>query len=274
MHQIDRKLEHIEYKVKWENKDLNTYLSFYSCSGSLCTTSDNVSNYYSRVVCEKKKCPYIRERQGNLVILATAEKDYVYNFITGNVVSDTYTKYTFANDYIIVKNSDNKYGVIDENNEIIVKLEYNKIVDYNDGFLAYSENSKVGIINSEKSIDVKPNYETVILIDQEKYAYLEDGKYYIASYVTELPMNDTTYDYLYSTGGITFVVKDKKIDILDTNLNSQLLLKIDTDYSYTKEKERASLDLYREGNLLHFRVINDNEITNYIFDIKNKKLFY
>ena len=33
----------IEYKVKWESADLNRYVRFYNCSGSLCTTEENIT---------------------------------------------------------------------------------------------------------------------------------------------------------------------------------------------------------------------------------------
>ena len=66
----------------------------------------------------------------------------------------------------------------------------------------------------------------------------------------------------------------RKLDILSDNMESKLLLKIDTTYTYTEEKERDSLRIYREGNLLHFSIGNTDNSVDYIFDLKNKKLFY
>jgi len=263
----------IEYKVKWENKDLNTYLYFYNCSGSLCNTTNRITDYYSKVKCDKKICPYIKEKKDNLLILADDEKEYVFDYITDKIVSDNYVKYTFINDQLIVKNDENKYGIINLNNEVLVNLEYNKIVDYKNGYLAYAENGKVGIVNSEKNIDIKPNYESVIIINDEKYVYLEDNKYYIASYETELPVNNNSYDYIYVEDDAILVFKDKKLDILNKDLNSNLLLKIDTLYNYQIEKERGSLNFYREANLLHFTIDKEENSINYIYDLKNNRLF-
>ena len=264
----------IEYKVKWENRDLNTYLYFYNCSGELCTTNNTVSNYYSKAKCEKKICPYIKEKYENYVVLATDTKEYIFDYVNDKVVNETYAKYSFIHENLIVKNEENKYGVISLNNDLLVEPTYNKINDYKDGFLAYSENGKVGVINAEKNVNITPSYEDVIIIDEENYAYLEDGKYYIASYNTELPINSNTYDYLYSIKNTILVIKDKKLDILDTKLRSQLIIKLDTEYTYQEEKDRASLNLYTEGNLLHFTIDGANNQTKYIYDLKNNKLFY
>jgi len=264
----------IEYKVKWQNKDLNTYLYFYNCSGSLCTTNNEVTNYYSRTKCEKKICPYIKEKYGNYVILATNSKEYIFDYINEKIINESYSKYSFVEENVIFKNNENKYGVINLNNDILIDATYNKINDYKNGFLAYSENGKVGIINTEKNININPTYENVILIDENNYAYLEDGNYYIASYNTELPINNNTYDYVYSTNNTIVIIKDKKLDILNNKLQSQLLIKIDTEYEYKVEKERESLNLYTEGNLLHFTIDSKTNQVNYIYDLKNNKLFY
>ena len=263
----------VEYKVKWENKDLNTYLYFYNCSGSLCTTENKISDYYSKVKCNEKTCPYIREKNENLLILAIDQKEYVFDYLSDKIINDSYSKYTFTNNNLIVKNKENKYGVINLNNEVLVNPEYNKIIDYKNGYLAYAENGKVGVINKEKNIDLKPSYEDVTIINDDKYAYLEDGKYYIASYETELPINNSLYDYIYAIDSTILVFKDNKLDILNTDLRSNLLLKIDTFYNYQIEKERESLNLYQEGNLLHFTIYKEDNSIKYIYDLKNNKLF-
>lgn len=264
----------IEYKVKWENRDLNTYLYFYDCSGSVCTTTETQNNFYGRVKCENKKCPYIKEKYQNIVVLVDNSREFLYDYSNDKIVDELYQEYTIKNDGVIVKDINNKYGVIDLNANVIVEPIYNKIVDYKDGYLAYAENGKVGVINEENSVNILPTYEDIKIVDNVKYIYLEDGKYYIASYDTELPVNNFAYSYIYPIDDIMITVKDNKIDIITTDLESKLLLKIDTQYTYEVEKERASLKIHKEGNLLHFSVVNSSGTTEYIFDLKNKKLFY
>ena len=263
----------VEYKVKWEDKDLSTYLYFYKCSNNLCTTDNQIADYYSKVKCEKDECPHITQKNNNYVILSNNEKEFVFDYIKGNIISDIYNKYSFINDKLLVKNSDGKFGIIDFEDNVLVNFDYNKIIDYKDNYVAYLENSKVGIINKEREIDIKPAYEYVQLINDSIYTYSEDNKYYIASYDTELSINNDNYDYVYGVNNAIITINDKKLDIVDTNLKSKLLLKVDTSYGYTTEKERDSLNIYLENNLLHFNIINDDNITYYIFDLKNNKLF-
>ena len=68
-------------------------------------------------------------------------------------------------------------------------------------------------------------------------------------------------------------MNNKKIDILDKNLNSTLLMKINSFYDYTTEKERSSLKIRTDGLNIYFRVYTDDEkYTDYVYNIKNKKI--
>ena len=266
----------IQYKVKWQGKDLSDYLYFYSCSNKLCTTNnDGINDYYSRIKCVGNICPYVKEVNGKLAIIRDNNKEYVYNYLSGKVVNNTYKGYKFLDSKYIVKDNDDKYGIIDEVGEIVEEIKYSEITSYKDGYITYVENSKRGIKNEKKGIDIKPTYQDIILINDSIYAYLEDNKYYIASYDTELPINNVNYDYLYDIDNNSIlVIKDKKLDILNNNLKSNLILKVDTYYTYETEWERSSLNISRDDIFLSFSIATDNDnVTNYIYDIKNKKLY-
>ena len=71
----------VQYKVKWEGIDLSDYLYFYNCSNNLCTTNEKIITYYSRVKCDNNKCPYIKDKKDNLVILTSEKKEYIYDYI-------------------------------------------------------------------------------------------------------------------------------------------------------------------------------------------------
>ena len=267
----------IEYKVKWENRDLNTYLYFYNCSNNLCTTTNKLDKYYGKVKCDKDNCPYIKERQDNLLILKQDKKEYIYDYLNDKITNDSYIEYHFSFDNIIIKDTNNKYGVISKVGEIIREVKEDNIAEYKNGYFSYLVNDRYyGIKNTEKNIEIEPEYEDVILINDNLYAYEEEGKYYIATYNTEIPVNNNNYSYIYDIDDSNIlVIKDKKIDIIDSTLKSLLILKLDTYYNYDREEERGTLNLYKEGNLLHFSIVTDkdgNQI-NYIYDIKNKKLY-
>lgn len=265
----------IIYKVKWEDKDLNTYLYFYECSNNLCTTTEKIDNYYGSIVCKDDKCPYIISRYNNYVVLNDNGIELLYDYKNDKIINDEYISYKFSssND-LIVQNKAGLYGIISVDGTVIIDPTYDLILDYLSNNIAYMQNGKVGIINTISNININPIYENIILINDKLYGYMEDNYYYIASYDTEVPVNNEKYDYLYSIDGIMLVIKDKKVDILGSNLKSKLVMKVETFYNYQIEKERESLNTYKEGSLLHFSIVNnDQSITNYIYDINNNKLF-
>lgn len=265
----------VVYKVKWEDKDLRTYLYFYNCSNDLCTSTTEQEKYYGKIVCEDDICPYIYSKNDEYLVLTNKDNQLLYNYKEDKIISNKYKTYNITSDNnYIVSNSDNKYGVIDKTGEIVLAFNNNKIVDYKNGYYTYIDNNKYGIINEENKINISPTYEEVILIDKNIYAYLEQEKYYIASYESEIPINNTSYDYVAPMGDIILVVRNKQIDILNNNLQSNLLMKINSTYTYKVEKERESLELKKKDNLVYFSVYNgDGLYTNYIYDLKNNKLY-
>lgn len=265
----------IIYKVKWEDKDLNTYLYLYNCSNELCTSTTSQSTYYGKLVCKDKICPYIIEKSDNYLVLSDNNGQFLYDYVNDKIVNDQYSTYKLTNDNnFIVIDKDNNYGILSKNNELLVNFINKEIIDYKNGFILYKENGKYGVINESEKINIKPSYEKIILIDNNIYGYLEDGKYYIASYDTEVPITGNTFDFIYSIDNILFVVNNKQFDILDNNLISKLLMKIDCHYDYKVEKESATLNIRKKDNLVLFSIyVTNDEYTNYIFDLKNNKLF-
>ena len=78
---------------------------------------------------------------------------------------------------------------------------------------------------------------------------------------------------MFSYEDIILTVNDKKIDIMNTDLKSTLIMRITTYYDYTIEKERDSLNIKVRDNILYFNVKNEDEkYTIYKYDIKNKKI--
>lgn len=265
----------IMYKVKWEDKDLNTYLYFYNCSNNICTSTYKQDNYYSSLICKDNVCPFITKKNNNLLILSDGNKDFLYDYVSGKTINDSYTGYRIIKDNNFIVTKDGKEGIIDVENNIIVDLIYNEIIDYNNGYLVYKENNKYGIINNSNSINIIPKYDDVVLIDEKIFAYKENNKYYIASYNDELPINTTSYDYIYSNKEVIITFSENKVDILGLNLKSKLLMKLNSYYKYTIEKERESLNFYQNDNFLYFTIfVEENKFVNYIYDLKNNRLIY
>ena len=64
---------------------------------------------------------------------------------------------------------------------------------------------------------------------------------------------------MFSYEDIILTVNDKKIDIMNTDLKSTLIMRITTYYDYTIEKERDSLNIKVRDNILYFNVKNEDE---------------
>lgn len=263
------------YKVKWENKDLNKYLYFYRCSNELCTSMYKPQEYFSSIMCKDETCPYITEINGNNVILNYNDtNEYIYDYISGQVVNDKYLKYHFMDDgNIIVKNKKNFYGIIDRDGNTVIDFKYDEIISYKDNYLIFKKNGKIGIDNNVSNIHIDAKYDDISVINALLFVFKDNNDYYIASFEADTPVSNTIYQYLYATNGFILAIKDHEIDILDNNLKSKLLMKVRTYYSYKTEKERESLNIYTKDNYLYFTIFNGNgKYTNYRYDMANNVL--
>lgn len=262
------------YKVVWEHKDLNTYLYFYDCNGEVCSTTNKMDDYYNRVVCEDDVCPHIENIAGNSLILKNDSKSWIYNYIDGEIVNDNYIEYRYiGNDNYIVTTADNKQGIINIDGSIVFNPDYDKIMDYMDGFISYMLNGKYGIASTDGQHNIEAKFEDIVLLNTNSFAGRIDNVYQIYSYSDSANKGTGNYDYVYQVNDVILVVNNNKIDILDANLKSTLLLKIDTFYSYTTEKERDSLNIYSDGENVYFRVfIDEYNYNSYVYGITNKKL--
>ena len=160
----------VTYKVKWEHKDLNRYLYFYSCSNELCTSDEKQLNYYSKVVCDDNICPHIKEKNDNILILSRENKDIIYDYIEGVIINDKYKEYKYLNDDLyIVTSSENLQGIININGEVLVDTKYEIIKDYKNELIAYCEDSVCGIDSIDETKNVDSIYEDIVLINNSLF---------------------------------------------------------------------------------------------------------
>lgn len=262
------------YKVKWEHKDLNTYLYLYDCNNNLCTSTVKQDEYYNKVVCEDDICPYIKEVIDNKIILKRENKSWIYDYIDNKIINDTYIDYKFLRDnQFVFTDSYNKQGVLDINDGVIVQSDYDYINDFNGGIISYKQNNLYGITSIDGKYNVDANYRDIVLINDKLFAGMKDNNYYLYSYDNISESDTNKYNYIYSYGNVIFVFNNNKINILDTNLDSLLLMKIDSFYEYTTGKERESLKFYFDGENICFNVfVDENKIESYKFNISQKKL--
>ena len=261
------------YKVKWEHKDLNTYLYLYNCGDELCSSTTSIDNYYNKVLCEDDICPYIDTIIDNTLILKRDNKSWLYNYVTGKVINDNYVYYRYIDDNkYVVSNVDNLYGVINGEGEVLVPLKYDYIDDYKNNILYYKKGNKYGVVRLDKD-EIEAKYDDVVLINDKIFAAKIDNVYQMYSYDNPDIENSNKYNYVFSYDDVILVANNKKIDFLNHNLKSTLLMKIDTFYEYTTEKERASFKIRTDNDNIYFRVfVNEMEYVEMVYNIKDKKI--
>ena len=175
--------------------------------------------------------------------------------------------------FVVTDITSNKEGIINLNGEILVDFKYDYIDNFDKELIAFKSNNLFGIDIVSGINKVEVNFEDIVLIDNEKYAGMKNNVYHIYSFIDNQPINSNTYDFISSLNDLIFVINNNKVDILTASLNSTILIKIDTFYSYRTEKERDSLNLYSDGDYIYFDIYNNEyEITSYKYDINNKKL--
>ena len=156
----------MDYKIHYQYQTKNT-LYFYECSGNLCVTEvkDEDHLLYSYYECGYDDCPAYKKEIGDSHILMT--KDYtniLYNYRTGTIISTNYEDYQFINNQYIIVTQNQKQGIIDIENHIMVKPLYDElgysqgdyITGYNLNNILAKKNDKYGIISYKTEEVIEP----------------------------------------------------------------------------------------------------------------------
>ena len=195
-----------------------------------------------------------------------------------------------------------KYGVKDQNDEIIVQIQYEKIIipnEHRDVFFCYNGEQKTILDKNNKTIFEE--YDNVDLIklsnisenvyEKNALIYQKNEKFKIVS-ITGNIILEAKYDEIYSLGykeNEIIVKENNKYMIYDTNgknLIKDVFDSIQSDEFYTEEDEyrksgyivcKITSDGYRYGyyDYEYNKVleINYNQISR-ILDVKNKNNIY
>ena len=263
------------YKVTWETRDFNTYLYFYNCNDSVCTTTTKPKDIiYSKIVCKNDECPYASGFLDNIVILTDNEISWLYDYKKGEVFHDEYVKYELMDDgNFMITDNDMMQGIMNIEGKLLTINKYIEIVDYSYGLIVYKKDGKLGIdhIGGEKVISAK--YNDVMILNNSLYAVLDNNKYQIYSVINNAPKDNVKYDYIWAGNNIIITIKDKQLDIVNNQLESNLLMKIKTYLGYTTNIERKSLKIQTDDKFIYFNLNTNNvDYTQYKYDIVNQKI--
>lgn len=263
----------IEYKVKWESLDTNKYLYFYDCESNLCTSTTKVGSYYSRYT-YKKDSPYIISYDDETAIINDNGKYLVYDYKNDKVVSDSYDwyEYLYYNDgvYFIVK-SNNKTGIIDEQDSVVVNNIYDSIV-LSGKMLKVRNDNLYGLLDSDFNnyLDIEYQY---VEVNGENIIIEKDNKYSLLSLSKEVIGSDYLYISKVDDSNYLVIDKDNKIDIVNNKLESNLIMIIDGHLDYSDSSNIDTLNIRFEGNIMSFDVLSsDSEGITYKYDLVGKKL--
>lgn len=263
----------IIYKVKWEGKDLNKYLYFYDCSGSLCTSELKPRKYYSKYLCNKI-CPRINNILDNdIVILEGIYDGAIFNYKDGNIINNNYSNYLLINNNILIVSDGSKKGLIDLSGNIILNTIYDDISEYFDDYVSVKKDSLWGIenIHSDKSIECM--YDELKYINSNILLVKKDNVYYFINYDNN-KISDNIYNYLFYIDGYILSIINKNIDILDNNLHSRLVMKIGTTYEYINDLERKSLNITSDSEYIYFNLYTLEGYVRYKYSKERNAISY
>lgn len=147
----------VEYKIKYEDGIFFKYLYFYNCSDELCATDDydDINNdglVYSIYRYDyDSKIPTYEKINDKYIILNDNDNYLYYNYLEGKIVNDYQEYKNINNEYLIVKNEE-KYGIIDIDNNSKLEINYDYINYVVEIFVTIKDN-ELDIYNKEiKSI--------------------------------------------------------------------------------------------------------------------------
>ncbi len=149
----------MDYKIHYQYLTPKR-LYFYECDGNLCVTEveDETKLMYSKYECPEEECPIFKGEIGDEYALLenkNTKKVILYNYRSGQMISDQYEHYIMIDSKHIIVLLGNNQGIITEDNKIIVPVQYEQIgyeqdgvlLGYNFQYIIAKKNGKYGIVS-------------------------------------------------------------------------------------------------------------------------------
>lgn len=141
----------MDYKIHYEYK-IKNILYFYDYDGNLSVTEvkDDDHLLYSKYECGYEDCPVLKmEIDDTYVILESTDKNILYNYRKGKVISSGYDNYQYLNNTYFIVTKDKFRGIIDINNNVTISLSYDELGIVKDNYLTgYTLNSIIAKKNN------------------------------------------------------------------------------------------------------------------------------
>ncbi len=266
-----------EYTCTNKDEEL-CFISYLDNNKDDFNTESNVNEDNSLVEIKSKiyhnRYVFINDGEDSNIIL--------YDVIENKKVDEYLSIKTYGNnDYVIIKNLDNKYGLIEiTDNEIkevikptynymgkikdddilvvettqgyylinyeskyLTKVSKNIIYDYNDNYIVTKNNDKYSLYNYNMEL-INENKDYISLIDTTYYSYVLDNLLYINDYENS-KYNQDGYE-LYNTNYKVVNIYDENNTLIKTDYSYKISIKENTLSIYIKDEDNViekSLDL-------------------------------
>jgi DNA polymerase-3 subunit epsilon len=89
-----------------------------------------------------------------LLVLKNNNICILYNILTLSVVFDAFASISFADEYYVLVDFENKYGIFDPNRNYISGCKWESISDYDGKYIYFEDNNKKGCFNTTNEIQI------------------------------------------------------------------------------------------------------------------------
>lgn len=186
----------------------------------------------------------ILKNKDNKFLLIQKEKEEILN----------YDNILFLKSGFLIKRED-KYGVVNNNNEVVLPIEYEEIIELKENLFAIRKNNKFALFkDNEKVTDFL--YEKIVRIDKN-LIYVVKNNY--LGIINENGESVISNEYLYldkfSDNYTIAMLSDKKLNYID--MTEKVLLKNEYDYLFPIKDGRGIVVKNNKFGLVNIENLNE-----------------
>ncbi|MDD6272043.1 MAG: WG repeat-containing protein [bacterium] len=246
------------------------------------TKNNIISEHYDNIFPIKRYNEYTHlilenDKQFYILTLDNDEIKELDSNITNIVYVNEFDNDYINNNYLIVSNQDNKYGLIDYQGNIIINFKYDYLKTYitENKFIAKIDN-KYGIINDKQEVIIDFDNDNIIFYkDLNNYSIFIKNKKIGIYYEDKLIIN-YKLDYSFTNAdALKYIVNNDNLylTLFSNNYDEIYNYIIDKNGIQTTSKKYYE-PLYNQNNELKFfytidEVNNESKITYYDLDYNN-----
>lgn len=229
-----------------------------------CSFKDNTA-----VITESNKDGVIN-RDGEVIVKPIYKKAYNFTTLEENNYShphyiNLHWLHIDDNEYAVVKNIDNKLGVIDKEGNLKLKVIFDSIGQFFNGYSKVEVSGKYGLINNDFEIVLKPIYDEIRNVLDGSIVvknYTKNGEAKYACLNTDMDMVASfDYDMIYlSTEKRMRIQKDNFWGFMDTDCK----VIVEPKYSFADDFSKG-IARVKKDNLWTYINLHGEELTRKTF---------